>query len=439
MTDLPWSLEVEQAVLGAMLLDPDAAMAMVTGLDEPVFYRDAHRAIFRAMRGCIERNVVIDHLTLREALERAGQWEAAGGDAYTAELMDAAVTSANVQAHAAILREKALLRSLIALGHQTVAAGHSGTPAKEVLDATEAAVFRLADDRPEQEFVRAKTTLWPVMAHIEHLAQRGEDCTGVPSGFTALDRMTAGFQPGDLVIVAARPSMGKTAFAMQVGEHAAEQGAGCGIFSMEMSREALIQRMLCGRAKVDANAVRRGRLADWDFTALSKAAGEISTMPLWIDDSPALTILDMRARARRLKKDHGAGVLIVDYLQLMRSPRFASDRVQEVSDISRSLKGLARELHVPILALSQLSRASEQRGGERKPILSDLRDSGAIEQDADVVIFLHRPEMYEPVAKDGTSNAGRAELIVAKHRNGPTGHLDLTFEHKYTRFAEVVK
>jgi replicative DNA helicase len=246
--------------------------------------------------------------------------------------------------------------------------------------------------------------------------------------------MTSGFQPSELIIVAARPSMGKTAFCLNIATQAAVDGFGVAVFSLEMSKEALVQRMLCAEARVDSQAVRRGSLKDPDFTRLARAAGILQSCPVWIDDSPALTLLEMRSKARRLKVENDVRLIVVDYLQLMRSPEYSENRVQEISDISRSLKGLARELDIPVIALSQLSRASEQRGGERRPILSDLRDSGAIEQDADVVIFIHRPEMYQKEDSDGNSLQGVAEVIVGKHRNGPTGTVDLYFHKQFTRF-----
>jgi replicative DNA helicase len=275
------------------------------------------------------------------------------------------------------------------------------------------------------------------MERIEKLHQAGKQVTGVPSGFKDLDEMTTGFQPNDLIILAARPSMGKTAFCLNIAAQAASSSFGVAIFSLEMSKESLVQRMLCAEARVDSQRVRRGMLSDTDFTMLARAAGVLSSCPIWIDDTPALTLLEMRSKARRLRMENDVGLIVVDYLQLMRSPAYAENRVQEISDISRSLKALARELEVPVIALSQLSRASEQRGGERKPILSDLRDSGAIEQDADIVMFIHRPEMYEQIDKDGNSNEGRAELILAKHRNGPTGTIDLYFHKQFTRFASM--
>jgi replicative DNA helicase len=276
--------------------------------------------------------------------------------------------------------------------------------------------------------------LWPTMERIETLQRSGKAITGVPSGFTDLDEMTSGFQQSELIIVAARPSMGKTAFCLNVATQAAVDGFGVAVFSLEMSKEALVQRMLCAEARVDSQLVRRGALRDPDFTRLARAAGILQSCPVWIDDSPALTLLEMRSKARRLKVENDVRLIVVDYLQLMRSPEYSENRVQEISDISRSLKGLARELDIPVIALSQLSRASEQRGGERRPILSDLRDSGAIEQDADVVIFIHRPEMYQKEDSEGNSLQGVAEVIVGKHRNGPTGTVDLYFHKQFTRF-----
>jgi replicative DNA helicase len=272
------------------------------------------------------------------------------------------------------------------------------------------------------------------MERIETLQRSGKAITGVPSGFTDLDEMTSGFQRSELIIVAARPSMGKTAFCLNIATQAAVDGFGVAVFSLEMSKEALVQRMLCAEARVDSQAVRRGSLRDPDFTRLARAAGILQSCPVWIDDSPALTLLEMRSKARRLKVENDVRLIVVDYLQLMRSPEYSENRVQEISDISRSLKGLARELDIPVIALSQLSRASEQRGGERRPILSDLRDSGAIEQDADVVIFIHRPEMYQKEDSEGNSLQGVAEVIVGKHRNGPTGTVDLYFHKQFTRF-----
>jgi replicative DNA helicase len=434
----PWSNEAEQAVLGAMLLDQDAALRGAELLDDGLFYREGHRRLFRAMRRLVERRVVIDHITLRDELQRKGELEAAGGELYLAELIDAAVTIANLEAHAAIVREKAVLRQLIEASTAIVSRAYEGAlPANELLDDAESRIFQISQYRKAEGFSRLKEMLWPTMERIEKLHSLGKSITGVPSGFRDLDDLTTGFQPSDLIIVAARPSMGKTAFCLNIAAHAAFHDHGVALFSLEMSKESLVQRLLCAEARVDSQRVRKGDLRDSDYTMLARAAGDLSRCPVWIDDSPALTLLEMRSKARRLKLENDVKLIVVDYLQLMRSPAYAENRVQEISDISRSLKALARELEVPVIALSQLSRASEQRGGERKPILSDLRDSGAIEQDADLVLFIHRPEMYEPTDKEGNSNEGRAELILAKHRNGPTGHLDLYFHKQITRFSSL--
>ncbi|HEY7683986.1 MAG TPA: replicative DNA helicase [Gemmatimonadales bacterium] len=442
----PWSNEAEQAVLGAMLLDQDAAIRGVELLDDALFYREGHRRLFRAMRRLIERRVVIDHVTLRDELERNGELEAAGGEVYLAELIDAAVTAANLEAHAGIVREKAVLRQLIEVSTAVISQAYEAAlPANELLDQAESRIFQIAEHAKAESFSRIKEMLWPAMERMEKLHDRKETITGVPSGFKDLDELTLGFQPSDLVIVAARPSMGKTAFVLNIAAHAAahasEPDAGRGgvaIFSLEMSKESLVQRLLASEAQVDSHKLRQGSLGNADFAALARAAGFLSSCPIWIDDTPALTLLEMRAKARRLRMESSIGLIIVDYLQLMRSPQYAKDRVQEISDISRSLKALARELEVPVVALSQLSRASEQRGGERVPILSDLRDSGAIEQDADLVIFIHRPEMYldlrEKAEKEGKDIRGKAIVELAKHRNGPTGPINLYFRKEITRF-----
>jgi replicative DNA helicase len=276
------------------------------------------------------------------------------------------------------------------------------------------------------------------MERIESLHRGGVSITGVPSGFPDLDNLTSGFQRSELIIVAARPSMGKTAFCLNIASNAAQQNTGVAIFSLEMSKDALVQRLLCSAAGIDSQAVRQGRIRESDYPRIARASGILQSAPIWIDDTPALTLLEMRGKARRLRAESNVGLIVVDYLQLMRSPEYSDNRVQEISDISRSLKALARELEVPVIALSQLSRASEQRGGDRTPMLSDLRDSGAIEQDADVVIFIHRPEMYkdlrEKAEAQGTSVEGLADIHLAKHRNGPTGNFKLYFHKAFTRF-----
>jgi replicative DNA helicase len=431
----PWSQEAEQAVLGAMLLDQDAALRAAELVDDSMFYREAHRRLFRAMLALTEQRVVIDHITLRDELLRRGELETAGGLEYLAELVDTVPTAANIEFHAKIVKDKAILRRLIETSTGIITEAYDGhSTANDLLDSAEAKIFQISQQRGDEGFTRIKEMLWPTMERIETLQRSGKAITGVPSGFADLDEMTSGFQPSELIIVAARPSMGKTAFCLNVATQAAVDGFGVAVFSLEMSKEALVQRMLCAEARVDSQAVRRGTLRDPDFTRLARAAGILQSCPVWIDDTPSLSLLEMRSKARRLKVENDVRLVVVDYLQLMRSPEYAENRVQEVSDISRSLKGLARELNIPVIALSQLSRASEQRGGERRPILSDLRDSGAIEQDADIVLFIHRPEMYQKEDSEGNSLEGMAEVIVGKHRNGPTGLVNLYFHKQFTRF-----
>ncbi len=435
----PWSNEAEQAVLGAMLLDQDAALRAAEFLDDTMFYREGHRLLFRAMIALTERGDVIDPVTLRDELARRGDLDRAGGIEYVATLIDVVPTAANVEYHAKIVRDKAVLRRLVEAATgiiQDVYEGH--TAAGEVLDNAEHRVFQVAQFRRAEEFTRIKELIWPTMERIEQLQAGAGSVTGIPSGFVDLDRLTAGFQRADLIILAGRPSMGKTAFALNVVQHAAiEHNVKVAIFSLEMSKDALVQRLLCSEGLVDAQRLRRGQLRDDDYPRLARAAGLLGQAPIWIDDSASLTPLAMRSKARRLKAEHDIGLVIVDYLQLMQGPSDSENRQQEISYISRSLKALAKELDIPVVALSQLSRAPEQRGGEhRRPQLSDLRESGAIEQDADVVCFIYRQEFYDgPVdPKTNESIEGVAEVILGKQRNGPTGTAKLYFKKEFTRF-----
>jgi replicative DNA helicase len=354
-------------------------------------------------------------------------------------------TAANVEYHAQIVREKALLRRLIEVSTSIVSEAFEGrTTAAELLDDAEHKIFQVSQQRGTGGFTRIKELLWPTMERIEALHRGGKSITGVASGFNDLDEMTSGFQPADLVIIAARPSMGKTAFVLNIAQHAAiETSTSTAFFSLEMSKESLVQRMLTSEARVDAQRLRKGMLRDDDFPRLARAAGILSSAPIYIDDTAGITLLEMRSKARRLKADHELGLVIVDYLQLVQGPSSAENRQQEISVISRSLKALAKELSVPVVALSQLSRAPEQRTGDSKgrPQLSDLRESGAIEQDADLVIAIYRPEVYAerpeggpPVDKDGNSLEGKAEIILLKQRNGPIGTVNLFFHKQYTRF-----
>ncbi len=426
-------------MLGAMLLDQDAALKAAEFLDDTMFYREGHRLLFRAMIALTERGDVIDPVTLRDELARRGDLDRAGGMEYVAALIDVVPTAANVDYHAKIVRDKAVLRRLVEAATGIIQDVYEGRgTAGEVLDNAEHRVFQVAQFRRSEEFSRIKELIWPTMERIEQLQSGAGAVTGVPSGFLDLDRLTAGFQRADLVIIAARPSMGKTALALNMVQHAAiEHNTGVAIFSLEMSKDALVQRLLCSEGLVDAQRLRRGQLRDDDYPKLARAAGLLGTAPIWIDDSAALTPLAMRSKARRLKAEHDIAMVIVDYLQLMQGPGDSENRQQEISYISRSLKALAKELDVPVVAISQLSRAPEQRGGEhRRPQLSDLRESGAIEQDADVVCFIYRQEFYDgPVdPKSNESIEGIAEVIVGKQRNGPTGTVKLHFKKEYTRF-----
>ena len=442
----PYSEDAEQAVLSAMLMDQDAVVRAGELVDDSMFYAERHRRIFRAMVAISERGSVVDPLTLSDELARKGELEAAGGKDYIGYLVGAVPTAANVEYHAEIVREKAVLRQLIQVSTQIVHDAFAGmTPAGDLLDLAEQRIFHVSQQRKPDGFTRIKELLWPTMERIEALQRGGKTITGVATGFSDLDEMTSGFQPSDLIIVAARPSMGKTAFCLNVAQHAAiDEQRRVAFFSLEMSKESLVQRMLTSEARVDAQRLRRGLLRDDEFPMLARAAGILSSAPIWIDDTPGITLLEMRSKARRLKADNGLDMVIVDYLQLMQGPSNAENRQQEVSQISRGLKGLAKELNVPVVALSQLSRAPEQRTGDHRPQLSDLRESGAIEQDADLIMFLFRPEMYagerDPstgvaIDKDGNSLEGKAELIVGKQRNGPTGTVNLHFYKQYTRFA----
>jgi len=439
----PWSEEAEQAVLGAMLLDADAALRVSEFADDTMFYREGHRRLFRAMISIQAGGSVVDPLTLADELERRGELESSGGREYLAFLLDAVPTVANIEYHARIVKEKALLRRLIEVSTEIVGEAFEGrTTASELLDIAESRIFSLGQTKERSGFSRIKELLWPAMEKLEKLAQHESAITGVPSGFHDLDSMTSGFQPADLVIVAARPSMGKTAFTLNIAQHAAITAkVPVAFFSLEMSKESLVQRMLASEALIDAQALRKGgRALDESMPRLAQAAGILSHAPIFIDDTPGITLLEMRAKARRLKAEHDLGLIMVDYLQLMSGPANSENRQQEVSQISRGLKALAKELGVPVIALSQLSRAPEQRTGDDKgrPQLSDLRESGAIEQDADVIMFIFRQEVYAERDETGRLKdptlEGKAEIIIGKQRNGPIGSARLFFHKQYTRF-----
>jgi replicative DNA helicase len=433
----PFSLEAEVSVLGGMLLDTDAIARAIETLDDTMFYREGHRRLFRSIARMWERGEVVDVVTLSEELKNAGDFESVGGTAYIAQLLDAVPTAANLEYHARIVREKAVLRRLIEAATTIIQDTFEAQgEVDQILDQAEQRIFQIAQTHERKGFVWIKEILWPTFEKIEALQANNSSVTGVPTGFHDLDEMTAGFQPSDLIIVAARPSMGKTAFTLNITQHAAIAARKpVAFFSLEMSKEALVQRILCAEARVDAGRLRRGRLSDDEYARLATAAGYLNTAPIYIDDTPGISVLEMRAKARRLKSDReDLSMIVVDYLQLMTGAGKTENRQQEVSEISRGLKALAKELDVPVVALSQLSRAVEQRP-DKRPMMSDLRESGAIEQDADVIMFLYRPEYYHgPVDKDGNSLEGRAEVIIGKQRNGATGKIDLVFLKEFTRF-----
>jgi replicative DNA helicase len=386
------------------------------------------------------RGEVVDVVTLSDELKSAAELDGAGGMSYLARLVDAVPTAANIEYHCRILRDKAVLRQLIESATDIVREAYD-SPAGEVddtLDRAEQKIFQIAQSSQRQGFVWIKEILWPTFERIEELQSSPGSVTGVASGFPDLDNLTAGFQKGDLIIVAGRPSMGKTALAMNFAQHAAiDKEVPVAVFSLEMSKESLVQRLLCSEGRVDAGRLRRGRLQDDEYARLATAAGHLNTAPIWIDDTPAITALEVRAKARRLASEVDLGLVIVDYLQLMTGPGNADNRQQEISAISRSIKAVAKELNVPVVALSQLSRAPEQRT-DKRPVLADLRESGAIEQDADVVLFVYREEVYrrpeDLVDDSGESIEGKTDLIIGKQRNGPTGTVGLYFHKSYTLF-----
>jgi replicative DNA helicase len=430
---LPHSLDAEKSVLGAILIQNDAFNAAAELIDSRDFFRDAHRRIFDKMVALSERGHPIDFITLKEELARAGDLEEVGGPAYITSLADGVPRSTNVEHYARIVKEKAVLRNLIFSANRIVTQAYEAEQdADLILDEAEKAIFEIAEDRIREGFVPLRDLVQASFATIEQIQQHKGAVTGVPSGFEDLDHMTSGFQAGDLVIVAARPSMGKTSLVLNIAQHVGHLGGTVGFFSLEMSRQQLFLRLLTSEARIDAHKFRGGYLTERDYGKLSHALGALAEMPIYIDDSPGIGVLEMRAKARRLMAAHGLRLLVVDYLQLMQGRGRFESRQQEVASISRSLKGLAKELGIPVIALSQLSRAPEARG-EHRPQLSDLRESGALEQDADVVLFIYRSEVYE---KDQTKpeEQGIAEIIIGKQRNGPIGSVRLSFLSQFTRF-----
>src|SRR3954447_7012991 len=436
---LPHNLDAEKSVLGAILIHNDAFNAAAEVIDAGDFFRDAHRRIFERMIVLSERGDAIDFVTLKEELSRGGDLEEVGGPAYIAALADGVPRSANVEYYAKIVKEKSTLRSLIHSANRILADAYDAEEEPDLLlDSAERAIFAIAEDRIRAGFVPLRDLVQSSFTTIEKLQQQKGLVTGVPTGFVDLDEMTSGLQPSDLVLVAARPSMGKTSFVLNIAQHVGIQtDKTVGFFSLEMSKEQLFMRMLTAEARIDAHRFRSGYLSEKDYGRLSHALGTLAEARVFIDDTASIGVLEMRAKARRLQAEHGLHLLIIDYIQLMVGRGRFESRQQELASISRSLKGLAKELNVPIVALSQLSRAPETRSDHR-PQLSDLRESGALEQDADVVMFIFREEQYRDA--DGNTNQeaeGTAEIIVGKQRNGPTGSVKLAFIKEHTRFENL--
>ena len=433
----PHSIPAEQSVLGGLMLDNEAWDRIADRVAEDDFYRRDHRLIFRAIAELAEHGKPLDVVTLGEWLENADLLEEAGGMGYLGELARNTPNAANITAYADIVREHSILRQLVQVGTDVANSAYfpEGRNAQELLDHAEQKVFTIAEQgkRGRSGFTAIKDLLTKTVDRIDYLFQLDNPITGVPTGFNDFDEMTAGLQPSDLVIVAGRPSMGKTTFAMNIVEHAAiKNKTPVAVFSMEMPGEQLAMRMMSSLGRIDQHKVRTGKLEDEDWPRLTSAVSILADAPLFIDDTPALSPNDLRARARRLKREHDLGLIVIDYLQLMQSSSRADNRAAEISEISRSLKALAKELHVPVVTLSQLNRSLEQRPNKR-PVMSDLRESGAIEQDADMIVFIYRDEVYNEDSPD----KGKAEIIIAKQRNGPIGHLFLAFLGAYTRFEDL--
>lgn len=435
----PQALEVEKSVLGAMLLDKEAVGIAIESIDETIFYRDVHRKIYLAMISLYEKNEPIDVITLSDELKKRNELDDIGGTYYLTELAAMVPSSANIEYHLQIIRDKAILRQLIVVCSSIIKSAYDESEDSEkILDVAESEVLGISQTTRQRSYEWVKPLIMDTIHELERLHQTSrEGITGVPSGFRDLDNILAGFQRSDLLILAGRPSMGKTAFALNLARNAAvDHDIPVGFFSLEMSNQQLVQRLLCSEAEIDSQRLRTGQLKDAEWPKLSRRIGRLVEAPIYIDDTPAMDIMKLRARARRMAAERKVGLIIVDYLQLMEAPKGMDSRQQEISYISRSLKTLSKELKIPVLALSQLSRAVEMREWKR-PTLADLRESGAIEQDADVVMFVYRPELYKIPNfddDDKTPTENMVELIIGKHRNGPTGSVKLFFSKNYGRF-----
>jgi replicative DNA helicase len=435
----PHSLEAEIAVLGGILLEPQALASALEILQPECFYKAAHRWIFQAAVQLFERGEAVDIVTVTDQLRRMEKLEAVGGTVTLSTLLSSVATAANIEHHAKIVFEKYLARCLISAAKEIVEEGYNDrTSTPELLDRAQGRIFEINEGRVREGFTHIKDVVLQNFRQIEAMQRDPESLNAIPTGFEDLDALLVGLHNSDLVIVAARPSMGKTSFVLSLVQNVAiDHKHPVAFFSLEMSKEQLVMRMLCSEARVDNHRMRKGAIKQYEWGNLTKAASLLTTAPVYIDDTPGINVLQMRAKARRLKMEKGLRLVVVDYLQLMQSHERQENRVQEISAISRSLKALAKELDVPVVALSQLSRAVESRGGSKRPMLSDLRESGAIEQDADVVLFLYREEVYDRECSEDLK--GIAEVIIGKQRNGPIGEIKLKFFSEFTRFENLAR
>ena len=433
----PQNIEAEQSVLGAILLENEALPSAMEQLVPDDFYKEAHKKIFRAMLDLYEKNEPIDLITLTERMSGRNELESVGGASYLSAIVNQVPTSANVKYHSKTVKEKAILRNMITTATEIIQMGYtpeiSGQDVNELLDLAETKIFGISEKMIKSSYVHVKDVLKDTIELVDKLYNKKELITGLPTGFTDLDVTTTGFQPGDLVVVGARPGMGKTAFCLNIATHVGiEVKVPVAIFSLEMTKEQLALRMVCSEAEVDSKSVRSGYHSKEDYRKLVNAAGRLAEASIYIDDS-FNSVLEIRAKARRLKAEHGLGLIIVDYLQLMSGVGHFMQREQVISEISRSMKALAKDLSVPVVLISQLNRSCELRGEDKSPLIADLRESGAIEQDADTILFLYRDEYYK---KDKSTEKGVAVLDIAKQRNGPTNKFKLTFTDKFTKFKD---
>jgi replicative DNA helicase len=430
----PHNIEAEESVLGSMLLSRDAIAEVLELLHDDDFYRPAHRTVFRSVLDLYSHGQAVDPVTAAEELRRSGELADIGGAPFLHTLVSSVPTAANAGYYARIIKEAGILRRLIDTGTRIVQLGYE-TPqdTERAVDLAESWIYQVAQGRVTEDYQSLREVLTSTLEAIELLHNDRREITGVPTGFAELDRLTSGLQPSNLIIVAARPAVGKSTLGLDVARHASvRSGVPTVVFSLEMSKTELVQRLMCAECSVDMQRLRTGRMEDTDWTRLTRSLGKLADAPLFIDDSAAITMMELRAKCRRLKQRHGLGLVVVDYLQLMQPSKRIESRQQEVSEISRALKLLAKELAVPVIAISQLSRQTEARS-DKKPMLSDLRESGALEQDADLVMFIYREDLYDPESP----RKGEADLIVAKHRNGPTDTVTVTFQGQYSRFAPM--